>query len=180
MNSKNHDYDLTNLLPDPFETIYERIKRATNITTQVQLAGILDIRQSSISDAKRRGSVPPDWILKLMENHSVNPAWVKYGKEPMLLPDGSCMGVLTKLDYSGVGLGALVTALVLKLTPDELKDDVSRTLCLKYFTLKPSDTLNDVINRILPGNIAALLSEHIFQDIFPKCGGKEQESSPED
>jgi len=179
MTSKNHD--LTNFFPDPFEIIYERIKQATNIKTQVQLADILDIRQSSISDAKRRGSIPPDWILKLMENHSINPNWIKYGKEPMLLAEGTFVGASKELDYSVVSLDALVTALVLKLTPAELQDDVSRTLCFKYLTLKPSDTLNDVINRILPGNIAALLSEHIFQDVFPECGMEEkQEFRPKD
>ena len=43
-----------------FAEIYERIKLATNSRTQVELAEVLDIRQSSISDAKRRNSVPGD------------------------------------------------------------------------------------------------------------------------
>ena len=41
-----------------FDEIFERIKIATNTRTQVELAEVLDIRQSSISDAKRRNSVP--------------------------------------------------------------------------------------------------------------------------
>ena len=43
-----------------FAEIYERIKLATSSRTQVELAEVLDIRQSSISDAKRRNSVPGD------------------------------------------------------------------------------------------------------------------------
>ena len=39
------------------ETI-ERIKAVTHTRTQTALAEILEIRQSSISDAKRRQSVP--------------------------------------------------------------------------------------------------------------------------
>ena len=50
-----------------FTEIYERIKLATNCRTQVELAELLNIRQSSISDAKRRDSVPGDWYMKLFE-----------------------------------------------------------------------------------------------------------------
>ena len=50
-----------------FAEIYERIKLSTNSRTQVELAEVLDIRQSSISDAKRRNSVPGDWFMKLFE-----------------------------------------------------------------------------------------------------------------
>ena len=50
-----------------FTEIYERIKLVTNCRTQVELAELLNIRQSSISDAKRRDSVPGDWYMKLFE-----------------------------------------------------------------------------------------------------------------
>ena len=46
-----------------FDEALERIKRATGARTQVDLAAILGIRQSSISDAKRRQSIPADWLL---------------------------------------------------------------------------------------------------------------------
>ena len=54
-----------------FAEIYERIKLATNSRTQVELAEVLDIRQSSISDAKRRNSVPGDWFMKLFEKFGI-------------------------------------------------------------------------------------------------------------
>ncbi|MBE6442237.1 MAG: helix-turn-helix domain-containing protein [Desulfovibrio sp.] len=69
----------------PFEEIYERIKLATNCRTQVELADVLDIRQSSISDAKRRDSVPGDWYMKLFEKYGLNPDWLKQGVGPMYL-----------------------------------------------------------------------------------------------
>jgi len=68
-----------------FAEIYERIKLATNSRTQVELAEVLDIRQSSISDAKRRNSVPGDWFMKLFEKFGLNPDWLKQGIGPMYL-----------------------------------------------------------------------------------------------
>ncbi|MDL2316793.1 helix-turn-helix domain-containing protein [Desulfovibrio sp. OttesenSCG-928-A18] len=68
-----------------FDEIFERIKLATNTRTQVELADVLDIRQSSISDAKRRNSVPSDWYMKLFEQFGLNPDWLKKGSGPMYL-----------------------------------------------------------------------------------------------
>lgn len=68
-----------------FMEAYERIKFATNTRTQVELADVLDIRQSSISDAKRRNSVPADWYMKLFEKFGLNPDWLKQGMGPMYL-----------------------------------------------------------------------------------------------
>lgn len=68
-----------------FDEIFERIKAATGTRTQVELAEVLDIRQSSISDAKRRNSVPSDWYMKLFEQFGLNPDWLKKGSGPMYL-----------------------------------------------------------------------------------------------
>lgn len=68
-----------------FDEIFERIKFATNTRTQVELAEVLDIRQSSISDAKRRNSVPSDWYMKLFEQFGLNPDWLKKSSGPMYL-----------------------------------------------------------------------------------------------
>lgn len=68
-----------------FDEIFERIKLATNTRTQMELAEVLDIRQSSISDAKRRNSVPADWFMKLFESFGLSPDWLKKGTGPMFL-----------------------------------------------------------------------------------------------
>ncbi len=68
-----------------FEEAYERIKFATSTKTQVEIAEVLEIRQSSISDAKRRNSVPGDWYMKLFEKFGLNPDWLKRGVGPMFL-----------------------------------------------------------------------------------------------
>ncbi len=68
-----------------FNEIYKRILFVANCQTQIDLAGILEISQSSISDAKRRQSVPSDWLIKLYDKFGVNPDWLREKKEPMYL-----------------------------------------------------------------------------------------------
>jgi SOS-response transcriptional repressor LexA len=68
-----------------FEEVMERFKKATGTLTQVDLAAVLEIRQSSISDAKRRCSVPSGWFLKLYRSHGLNPNWLSDGQEPVHL-----------------------------------------------------------------------------------------------
>lgn len=68
-----------------FDEVFDRIKLATNTKTQVELAEVLGIRQSSISDAKRRNSVPADWYMKLFEKFGLNPDWLKKEAGPVYL-----------------------------------------------------------------------------------------------
>jgi phage repressor protein C with HTH and peptisase S24 domain len=68
-----------------FAEIFERIKLATNTRTQMEVADALEIRQSSISDAKRRNSVPAEWYMKLFESFGLSPDWLKKGAGPMFL-----------------------------------------------------------------------------------------------
>ncbi len=72
-------------MPSFFEEAYARIKFATGTKTQMEIAEVLEIRQSSISDAKRRNSVPGDWYMKLFEKFGLNPDWIKQGVGPMYL-----------------------------------------------------------------------------------------------
>ena len=70
-----------------FDAAIERIKVATGARTQVQLADVLMVRQSSISDAKRRASIPPEWLLKLFRAYKLMPDWLMDGDGPKLLTD---------------------------------------------------------------------------------------------
>lgn len=62
-----------------------RIFEAAQCRTQVELAHLLGIRQSSISDAKRRNSVPAEWLVTLLRLRGVNPDWILNGVEPKYL-----------------------------------------------------------------------------------------------
>ena len=63
-----------------------RVFEAAGGRTQLELAAVLDIRQSSISDAKRRGAIPSDWLVKLLYLRGTNPAWIMNGTGPRFLP----------------------------------------------------------------------------------------------
>lgn len=63
-----------------FESQYRRVFEAAECRTQAELAAILNIRQSSISDAKKRKSIPADWRVKLVEKKRINPEWILYGE----------------------------------------------------------------------------------------------------
>lgn len=65
-----------------FEAAMGRIKEVTGARTQVQLAEVLEVRQSSISDAKRRASIPPEWLLKLQRSHKIFADWFLTGEGP--------------------------------------------------------------------------------------------------
>jgi len=74
-----------------FSTGFERIAQALAIGTQLELAALLNIRQSSISDAKRRGVIPGEWALKLYQLYRLNPRWIYDGLPPVYLarPDAT-------------------------------------------------------------------------------------------
>lgn len=152
---------------DSFPVIFERIQAATSTKTQVQLAEILGIRQSSISDAKRRESIPAEWYQTLLER-GINSFWLKYGQEPVFLPAGGMAELpLSQETCSAAELETLLHAMVVRLAPEELIDEISRTLCLKFFTLTPTDTFVSVIFKILPGDLAKRLCDHVFTELFP-------------
>ena len=44
--------------PDTFEDAYARIQAATRTRTQTEIANLLGIKQSSISDAKKKNTIP--------------------------------------------------------------------------------------------------------------------------
>ena len=74
-----------NASTDFFESAIQRIYSSTGTRTQVQLAEALGIRQSSVSDAKRRGAIPADWQITLFNKFALNPAWICTGEGPQFL-----------------------------------------------------------------------------------------------
>lgn len=73
-----------------FNAAMARIHAITNTRTQVELAAILGIRQSSISDATRRKSIPDSWLQSLIWSHDANPRWVLRGEgRPYICEDTS-------------------------------------------------------------------------------------------
>lgn len=71
-----------------FDETYERMKSATHARTQMELAKMLDIGQSSISDAKRRKSIPAEWFLRLHDRFGLSIDWLR-GKDGPMYDHGS-------------------------------------------------------------------------------------------
>ena len=61
------------------EEALERFFEAAECRTQSEVAQFLGIRQSSISDAKKRNALPSDWLLTLLQKKGIKPDWVLYG-----------------------------------------------------------------------------------------------------
>ncbi|MCL1939698.1 MAG: helix-turn-helix domain containing protein [Desulfovibrionaceae bacterium] len=62
-----------------------RVFEAAECRTQIELASLLGIRQSSISDAKKRNSIPAEWLVTLLRLRGVNPEWILSGSGPRFL-----------------------------------------------------------------------------------------------
>ncbi len=63
-----------------FEFQYQRLLEAAECDTQAELSEVLGVKQSSISDAKSRQSIPATWQIKLFTEKSINPNWILYGE----------------------------------------------------------------------------------------------------
>ena len=64
---------------------FSRVLEVSGCRTQVELADMLGIKQSSISDAKKRNAVPAEWLIKLLRLKGINPEWVLTGESPKYL-----------------------------------------------------------------------------------------------
>lgn len=64
-----------------FDAFMGRLRQVMpELRTQQDLANHLGIRQSSVSDAKGRDSVPDAWLLGLLERDGLNPGWLRSGE----------------------------------------------------------------------------------------------------
>lgn len=61
-----------------------RLYTATGASNYAELAAILGVRQSEISDAKRRGVIPEHWLTFLHATRGIRPEWVKCGEGRMI------------------------------------------------------------------------------------------------
>jgi len=77
--------------PDTFEDAYARIQAATKTRTQTEIAALLGIKQSSISDAKKKNTIPDGWLITLYRACGLEPDWILYGQEPASRREGFAM-----------------------------------------------------------------------------------------
>lgn len=63
----------------PFEAFYQRVANAAGIESQMELAALLGVSRSAITQAKKRNAVPEKWILKLARDFGYSPLWLEKG-----------------------------------------------------------------------------------------------------
>lgn len=72
-----------------FKNIEEQFKRMYAVTQAknfAELASLLGVGPSVVSDAKRRGKIPAVWLQLFMCEYGINPMWLLTGNgEPMLV-----------------------------------------------------------------------------------------------
>ena len=71
------------------EDAFTRLYLVSGCRTQVELAEMFGIRQSSISDAKKRQAIPAEWLVKLLRLKGINPEWIMTGLGPQKLGPAS-------------------------------------------------------------------------------------------
>jgi phage repressor protein C with HTH and peptisase S24 domain len=62
-----------------FDSFFKRLKGDGRVASQKELASVLGIDNSAVSQAKRRNSVPINWIRKISEQFELNPEWLESG-----------------------------------------------------------------------------------------------------
>lgn len=61
------------------EDILRRMMHVSGSRNQADLAATLGVQRAAVTDAKRRGAVPPDWYMRLCRLYGANPVWLETG-----------------------------------------------------------------------------------------------------
>ncbi len=72
-----------------FNTFFDRACCALGITSLSELAATLNVNRSSITQARKKNSVPANWLIELFRSHGLNPDWLEGGVGPQQLKHGS-------------------------------------------------------------------------------------------
>lgn len=153
---------VAHVTPDNFDVVWGRIKTITGADTQNQLAKILGVSQPSISSVKKTRNIPPDWYLRFYEIFGVNIIWLKTGQEPIYIIDrGKPVYTMISMDEPE----RLARLLFSKLVPPDIAQEVSQTLSFKFLSLEPTNTLEEVIYKIMPGELAVRFFHYFFDSM---------------
>lgn len=68
-----------------FTDFYERVAERTGISSLAELAGVLGLNRSSITQARKKGAIPATWLLHLFRRYGLNPDWLEKGLKPVYL-----------------------------------------------------------------------------------------------
>ena len=71
-----------------FDIFFERVTQATGLRTLSDLADLLRVNRSAVTQARKKDSVPATWLLHLYRQKGLNPSWLEGGPGPdIVAPD---------------------------------------------------------------------------------------------
>jgi len=110
-----------------FEEVMSRAKIALKVTSDAELASILEISPTAYSNRKKSGSVPYDKLTEVLSSRNVDFRWVFTGSvDTSVLRDASYAATEVALKYSSIGRGLLhemqEAAFAERLTADQLME----------------------------------------------------------
>lgn len=76
-----------------FEGFFARAAKAAGLTSQAELAALLGVHRSAVTQAKRKDGVPKAWVLAVSRRTGADPDWLEFGR--------------ARPGAAGVGRGAL-------------------------------------------------------------------------
>ncbi len=77
-----------------FEDVWERVRKATELRTQADMATFLNIKSPSITGAKQRGHFPLDWAYRISAKYGLGLDYLLHGKGE--IPSGRHSVALTR------------------------------------------------------------------------------------
>jgi phage repressor protein C with HTH and peptisase S24 domain len=73
-----------------FDAFLKRVYQATGIGSQNELATVLGVNRSAITQARKKNAIPANWTLGLFRAYGFNPDWLETGVGPTFLnPPGA-------------------------------------------------------------------------------------------
>ncbi|MFZ5813231.1 MAG: LexA family transcriptional regulator [Thermodesulfobacteriota bacterium] len=63
-----------------FDAFYHRAESACGVKSQSELASLLGVHRSAVTQAKNKGSVPRSWVLTLARQFGADPEWLLTGR----------------------------------------------------------------------------------------------------
>ncbi len=63
-----------------FDDFLKRVFEAAGIDSQTDLARILKVNRSAVTQARKKGAIPDRWLLQLYRSYGLSPEWLETGK----------------------------------------------------------------------------------------------------
>jgi phage repressor protein C with HTH and peptisase S24 domain len=80
----NGRHDTDSLSGNGFEGFFARAVKAAGIVSQTELAVLLGVHRSAITQAKKKDTVPKAWVLAVSRKTGLDPDWLEFGRAARL------------------------------------------------------------------------------------------------